>query len=314
MVVAGAGLGFVTDADQMHFTYQSVRGDVDIVARLREIVEPHPLATGGIMIRASLDADASYAALTTASLVGESFSRRLARGWTRLETAASRSASWFKLERRGALVSGFVSEDGVHWEFLGSELVNLDDEVHVGLLAASHQAGTLTTAVFDHVEIRGVDGPGIPGSSPEPSPAPVPDPTPVPESQPVPVPTPPVPRPEPVPTPGASTTRAGAQSRAGRRTSARACSATNTGAPAYSGTEPCTHSGADAGCLEIPGVRTLSRSRDYDQLRLRGGTGGCGAGGRAAARYRHASCSEWRVPCRRQRVVALLPAASTLPR
>ena len=178
IAVAGAGLGFVTTDDQMHFTYQRVRGDVDIVARLRGIVDPHPLAIGGIMVRGSLDADGTYAALTSASQVGVLFSRRLARGWTRLETAASASASWFKLERRSALVSAFVSDDGVRWEFIGGELVNLDDEVHVGLLAASHQAGTLTTAVFDRVDIRSVVGPGIPGSSPAPVAAPLPGPTP----------------------------------------------------------------------------------------------------------------------------------------
>jgi len=177
MVVAGSGLGFVTDADQMHFTYQNVSGDIDIVARFRGIVDAHPLATGGIMVRGLLDADASYAALASTSQVGVSFSRRLARGWTRLNTAASPSASWFKLERRGALVSAFVSEDGSRWEFVGSDLVNLDEQVHVGLLAASHQAGTLMTAVFDRVEIRSVVGPGTPGSSAGSSPAPVSDPT-----------------------------------------------------------------------------------------------------------------------------------------
>ena len=157
MVVAGSGLGFVPAGEQMHFTYQSVRGDVDIVARLREIVDPHPLAVAGVMVRGSLDADASYAAITSASQLGVTFTRRLARGWTRIDTAASPSASWFRLERRGALVSAFVSANGSSWQFVGSDLVNLDDEVHVGLLAASHQAGTLSMAVFDRLDVRDQD-------------------------------------------------------------------------------------------------------------------------------------------------------------
>ena len=127
IVVAGSGLGFVTDADQMHFTYQNVSGDVDIVARFRGIVDAHPLATGGIMVRGLLDADASYAALASTSQVGRVVLAPARAGLDPARHSASPSASWFKLERRGALVSAFVSEDGSRWEFVGSDLVNLDD-------------------------------------------------------------------------------------------------------------------------------------------------------------------------------------------
>jgi len=211
VVVAGAGTGLSSGAgDNVHFTYQTVTGDVDILARLRQLDDVHPLSAGGIMVRGSLDADAPYAAITSTSLFGVSFSRRLERGWTHLASAGPPSAPWFKLERRGALVSAFASQDGVRWDFLGSDEVNLDNAIHVGLMASSHQTATLVTAVFDRVELRAVDQTGNPVLSPQPLPEPNPTPSPIPEPTPAPMPAPtpestpipePAPPPDPAPTP-----------------------------------------------------------------------------------------------------------------
>ena len=207
VVVAGAGVGLShATSDQLHFSYRTVTGDVDIVARLREMDDAHPLAAGGIMIRGSLDADASYAALTSTALFGVSFSRRLARGWTPDASVGSPSGGWLKLERRGSLVTAFASQDGTRWEFMGSDDLPLDDSIHVGLFVSSHQAGTLATAVFDRVELTSVGGPGSPDVLPQPIPAPSPIPPPAPEPAPEPAPTPtppaaPEPQPEPTPEP-----------------------------------------------------------------------------------------------------------------
>jgi hypothetical protein len=111
------------------------------------------------MIRGSLSSDASHESLTASRASGVAFERRLARGWSTLGTATTQAAqgAWLRLERRGAVVSAFVSTNGSAWQMVGSELVNLDAAAYVGVVVASHRPTALVTAVVDRVSLRSVD-------------------------------------------------------------------------------------------------------------------------------------------------------------
>jgi hypothetical protein len=155
LIVTGGGTGIGDTLDQFHFTYQRVTGDVDIVARLLAVDGDHPLALAGLMIRAALQPTAAHA-----SLLGEvsrpvSFKRRLSDGWTSIatKTAFPSVGSWLKLERRGQLISAYVSNDGANWAFIGADLVELSDEAFVGFAVASHQPNDLATSIFDSVSL-----------------------------------------------------------------------------------------------------------------------------------------------------------------
>jgi hypothetical protein len=147
--------------------YQVVRGDVDLVAHVVGIGDGHPLAETGVMIRGSLSSDASHESLTASRTSGVAFERRLARGWSTLGTATTQAAqgAWLRLERRGAVVSAFVSTNGSAWQMVGSELVNLDAAAYVGVVVASHRPTALVTAVVDHVSLRSVGSDAVDSDS-----------------------------------------------------------------------------------------------------------------------------------------------------
>jgi regulation of enolase protein 1 (concanavalin A-like superfamily) len=155
VAVTGSGYGFGQTADEAHFTYTRVEGDFDVIARLLAIDDTHPMASAGIVIRSSLDADASYAGLIDTNATGLSFERRLVDAWATLTTASPVNPPnvWMKLERRGPMVTAYVSQDGVTWVPLGSDAVDLGSNAYVGFVAASRRASALTTATFDQASI-----------------------------------------------------------------------------------------------------------------------------------------------------------------
>lgn len=156
--LAGSGVGVGGTRDSLHFMYQVMTGDVDVVAHVLDIGDGHPLAQTGVMIRGSLSSEASHASLIAIRKSGVRFERRLAQSWSTLDTSTGESAvgSWLRLERRGAVVSAFVSTNGSAWELVGSELVNLDAAAYVGVIVASHQPDVLVTAAVDNLSIRKV--------------------------------------------------------------------------------------------------------------------------------------------------------------
>jgi hypothetical protein len=210
--VAGGGLDVWHTADQFHFAYTGASGDVDIVARIAQVDHLHPLMKAGVMIRASASADAAHAFVFTFGGRRFDFARRRAGGaWSQQdEGPPGEVPEWIKLERRGPAVSAYASPDGVTWTFVGSDLVDLPQQILVGLAVTSRHMDSVATAVFDRVTIRHLTGTPVrvpepapqPAPEPQPAPDPTPDPEPSPEPEPAPEPEPtPEPQPEPVPEP-----------------------------------------------------------------------------------------------------------------
>jgi regulation of enolase protein 1 (concanavalin A-like superfamily) len=177
IAVAGGGVGVRGADDQLHFTYQSIAGDFELVARLRDIDSAHRLASAGIMLRLSTDSDARFVALMRNAAGALTFSQRLGEGWSSSSSAVERTAgsSWLRLDRRASLVSMSVSADGVQWTFVGNEVIE-EQDVLIGLAVSSHLPTTLATAFFDSVVIDESAQPlpsvSTPGPAREPKPTP----------------------------------------------------------------------------------------------------------------------------------------------
>jgi hypothetical protein len=215
--VAGGGLDIWHSADQFHFTYTRAAGDIDVVTRITEVDHLHPLMKAGVMIRASASADATHAFVFTLGGRRFDFARRQTAGaWTRQDDGPPGDVpEWLKLERRGSVVSAYVSENGVNWTYVGGDVVDLPREVLVGLAVTSRHMDSVATAVFDRVMVWASTSPEAlepaPVSSPAPEPAPMPEPgttepdstrAPTPELEPEPEPAPiPAAAPEPEPAP-----------------------------------------------------------------------------------------------------------------
>jgi RHS repeat-associated protein len=155
----GAGIGGT--ADQFNFDYQSWTGDGTLLAQVSSLPNTNAAAQAGLMVRASLDANAAYALVDATPSAGLEFSRRTAAGATASSTTAAGAAPvWLKLTRRGNTLSASWSADGLNWSLLGSDSVVLPASVYVGLAVSSHVNGTPLSATFAGLAVGALDAPG----------------------------------------------------------------------------------------------------------------------------------------------------------
>lgn len=153
--VRAAGADIWDVADQFHFVYQPVTGNVTVVARLASLTRAHDWTKAGVMVRESLTAASRHASSSTSSARGYVFQRRVETGEYSASTSGGAGAppGWVKLVRTGDLFESFRSVDGASWTRIASDTVAMGNTVYVGLAVTSHNTSTATTAVFDHVKI-----------------------------------------------------------------------------------------------------------------------------------------------------------------
>ena len=63
------------------------------------------------------------------------------------------SPRWLKLVREGQAVKAYDSNDGVTWEWLGTEMLGLPEKCYVGLAVTSHDVSRLSRALFEQVAV-----------------------------------------------------------------------------------------------------------------------------------------------------------------
>jgi len=151
----GAGADIYGTADQFHFVYQQITGDVDIVARVASIRNTNSWAKAGVMIRESLAAGSRHAYALTSAAQGYEFERRIDQGGytDAAPGGAGLPPGWVRLVRTGLQVQAFRSADGQNWTSMGTDTVPMSDSVYVGLAVTSHATGSATTAVIDSVKV-----------------------------------------------------------------------------------------------------------------------------------------------------------------
>jgi uncharacterized repeat protein (TIGR03806 family) len=161
----GSGADIWGAADEFRFTHRLLTGDGDLVARVTSLTNTDPWAKAGLMVRESLAPEARFALmLVTPGSNGGAFHYRTAPGGAAAPTKSADKVSlvprWLKISRRGSLVSGYVSADGVTWSLRDSVVLALPATVHLGLAVTSHADGALATGVFESVQV--VPGAGTP--------------------------------------------------------------------------------------------------------------------------------------------------------
>jgi regulation of enolase protein 1 (concanavalin A-like superfamily) len=167
--VRGEGVDIWNAADEFHFVWQRVSGDVDVVSRVVSIENVHAWVKAGVMFRESLAANSAHALMLVSPGKGYAFQRRLATGGLSTSTSGGSGTApgWVKLTRRGNVVTAYRSGDGATWVQVGSDTFTMPSDVYVGLVVSSHVDGRLATATFDNV---GVVTPGGGGGEPDPEP------------------------------------------------------------------------------------------------------------------------------------------------
>src|SRR5262245_33497382 len=125
--IDAAGSDIWGTADQFHFVYQPIAGDVDISARIDSLTAADAWSKAGVMIRKSLTAGSAHALALVSSGNGTAFQRRAADGGASAHTAGPAGAAprWVRLVRAGSQVTAYVSADGAAWTAIGSATISL---------------------------------------------------------------------------------------------------------------------------------------------------------------------------------------------
>lgn len=124
-----------------------------------------PWTKAGVILTAGTRPGAPYAAVTATGAHGVRWQYDYVHDQAGLPGSVSRrTPRWLRITRRGEVVTGYDSTDGVAWHVIGStRLPGLTSRADVGLFATSplsfvlRQSGTTTlaTARFDHVATTG---------------------------------------------------------------------------------------------------------------------------------------------------------------
>lgn len=155
LTITAAGSDIWGTADQFHFVYQQVSGDVDIVARVDSILQADAWSKAGVMIRSSLSAGAAHAFALVSAQSGVAFQWRAQANGTSSNLGGGTAAAprWVRLVRAGGRATAYASADGVAWTTIGSASIAIGTTVYVGLAATSHNPSVATTAVVSQTTV-----------------------------------------------------------------------------------------------------------------------------------------------------------------
>ncbi|MEO7385684.1 MAG: hypothetical protein ABIX37_01980, partial [Gammaproteobacteria bacterium] len=156
--VRGSGADIWGTADEFRFAQRLLTGDGDLIARVTSLTNTDPWAKAGLMIRESLAPGSRYAlVMMTPGSNGASFHYRTATGGSAAPPNSADKVTalprWLKVSRRGNVVTGYLSADGLSWTMRGSVTLALPATVYTGLAVTSHNDGTLATGAFASVQV-----------------------------------------------------------------------------------------------------------------------------------------------------------------
>lgn len=171
MEASGHDIWDVSDA--FHYTYVPMTGDCEIFTRVDMLDPTNWWAKAGVMFRESLsNNDKMVFACLTGGHSDVHFMWRENAGWgTPLLNYNSpkevgSELGWVKIVRKADSFSGWYSEDGLDWRYLGSCNVDMSDTVYVGLALTATDNTRVTSAIFDHIGVTPIITPNAALPSP----------------------------------------------------------------------------------------------------------------------------------------------------
>jgi regulation of enolase protein 1 (concanavalin A-like superfamily) len=153
--VSGAGADIWGAADSFRFTYRSLPGDGQIVARVVGLQNTNAYAKAGVMLRGGLTAGAPHVILDLLPNGSIEFMTRSVSGGSTTYLGGTTQAApcWVRLARAGSTVTASVSADGATWRTVGTTAVGFG-AAYVGLAVTSHDTTLRNAAAFDGVTVR----------------------------------------------------------------------------------------------------------------------------------------------------------------
>ncbi len=156
----GAGVGLTDSRDEFLFLHDVVVGAATLTARVRALdgCPPDARVSFGVMARPSLDPAAAYVLVAATGPRGVAVQSRFYAGeyarTLRLDANVPLPL-WIRVQLADGLVTAAYSRDGRAWTAVERSLSGWPDEVHLGLVASSHDGARPCAALFEEVTLTG---------------------------------------------------------------------------------------------------------------------------------------------------------------
>lgn len=151
----GAGIEPVGASDEHLFVYQKATGDKGITARVVSADPCGARASFGVIARPTLEGDSAYVLSAATGTTGLAAQSRVFQGLIAVPLRLDSDTPlpiWVRVERKGFnLIAGW-SKDGTTWQSK-SIASPFPPDIHLGLVASSHDPKRACGAVFDSVSI-----------------------------------------------------------------------------------------------------------------------------------------------------------------
>ncbi|MEZ4830205.1 MAG: PKD domain-containing protein [Bacteroidia bacterium] len=154
--IEASGVDIWDKIDAFHFVYRSMTGNGEIVMRVNSLLETHPWAKSGIMMRESLDPGAKNAFSFIAASGRYTFQRRVTDGGLTTSTNSPKETPipipyWVKLVRQDNMFRGYASSDGITWLLIDQAEIPMTTDIFVGIAVTSHDDNLVTTSIVENV-------------------------------------------------------------------------------------------------------------------------------------------------------------------
>ncbi len=149
-------------ADGFRYTYRTITGDGEVLARIVSLDHTDDWNKAGVMIRETLAPGSRHAMVFISSANGASFQYRpTTDGLSYEQTIIPNVAPpyWVKLIKSEETYTAFISPDGVSWTQVGDPITigfGLDVPVYAGIVLTSHNINELAHATVDSYLFSGL--------------------------------------------------------------------------------------------------------------------------------------------------------------
>jgi regulation of enolase protein 1 (concanavalin A-like superfamily) len=163
MVVRAGGAEVNGTADSFQWVSQKVRGDFDLLGRVRSLQLADPESKAGLMVRAGDEPGAAnvFLAVLADPMKGGLLQSRAAAGGPTspggMDTGV-RAGAWLRLTRRGRTFTGYRSAARLVWTKVGSVDLDLPPELSAGVAVSARSATATTVAEIDALRLAAFEG------------------------------------------------------------------------------------------------------------------------------------------------------------
>lgn len=160
--IAASGADIWDNSDAFRYTYRTITGDGEILARVASLDNSDDWNKCGVMIRETLAPGSRYAMVFISSAGGASFQYRPSSDAISMQGDVITGVAppyWVRLVKAGSTYTPYISADGFAWDQVGDPIdvgFGADVPVYAGIALTSHNINELAHATVDSYLFSGL--------------------------------------------------------------------------------------------------------------------------------------------------------------